>query len=211
MAYADWVIGGPFFVTCNCDWGCPCQFNSLPSHGNCTAVAGMQIEQGHFEGVKLDGLRWVGLFAWPGAIHEGHGQCLPIVDERAGEAQRKAILTILSGGETEPGATIFNVFAATYEKVHDPRFLPIQFEADVKNCTARFAVPGLVEANGEPIRNPVTGQPHRVSVSLPKGFEYHEAEYGNGIARAGGPIPMEWARGHGHMFRMHMTPHGPMA
>jgi hypothetical protein len=211
MAYADWVIRGPMVATCNCDWGCPCQFNSLPTHGNCTAAVGMRIEQGHFENIKLDGLSWIGLFTWPGAIHEGHGKCLPIVDERANEAQRKAILTILSGQETEPGATIFNVFASTYDKVYDPRFLPIQFEADVKNCTAHFSVPGLVEANGEPIRNPVTGDPHRVRVTLPKGFEYREAEYGNSITHASGPLPMEWARGHGHMFQMHMTPHGPMA
>jgi hypothetical protein len=210
MAYIDWNIRGPAVVTCNCDWGCPCQFNGRPSHGDCTAALGMQIEQGHFGDVKLDGLRWVALVSWPGAIHEGHGQCLPVVDERADEAQRNAILTILSGQETEPGATVFNVFASTYETVHEPRFAPIEFSANVKERTAHFEVPNLVEASGEPIHNPVSGEPHRVRVSIPEGFEYHQAEYGNSSARATDPMPMAWAQGHGHFFEMQMTPHGPV-
>ncbi|MDQ3970872.1 MAG: DUF1326 domain-containing protein, partial [Thermoproteota archaeon] len=24
-----------FLDACNCDWGCPCQFNANPTHGNC--------------------------------------------------------------------------------------------------------------------------------------------------------------------------------
>ncbi|HKJ08348.1 MAG TPA: DUF1326 domain-containing protein [Gammaproteobacteria bacterium] len=209
MAYADWEIRGPVAVTCNCDWGCPCQFNSRPTHGDCTAAIGMQVHSGHFDAVALDGLRWVALLAWPGAIHEGHGQCLPIVDERADEAQREALLTILSGLETEPGATVFNVFAATYDTVHQPRFAAIDFEADPQACTARIRVPGLVEATGRPIANPVTGEPHRVRVGLPRGFEYREAEYGSSTASASDPMPMAWTDRHAHMFEMHMTPYGP--
>lgn len=209
MAYTDWVLQGPFMVTCNCDWGCPCQFNSLPTYGNCDAVAAMQIESGHFGDVRLDGLRWAAMFSWPKAIHEGHGQCLPVVDEQADEAQREALLTILSGGESEPGATVFNVFASTMEKVHDPWFTRIEFEADVGGASGRIRVPELFEAQGEPIRNPMTGEVHRVQVALPEGFEYRQAEYGNGSARARGPMTMGWERGHSHFFRMNMTPHGP--
>src|ERR1041385_7713624 len=86
-------------------WGCPSQFNGLPTHGDCRAAVAMQIEKGHFGSVSLDGLKWVGLFAWPRAIHEGNGEALAIIDERATEEQRKALLTILSGNEQEPGAT----------------------------------------------------------------------------------------------------------
>lgn len=28
-----WLIKGPEIVTCTCDFGCPCQFNSLPTRG----------------------------------------------------------------------------------------------------------------------------------------------------------------------------------
>lgn len=209
MAYVDWSIEGPFMVTCSCDWGCPCQFNSRPTNDRCHAVSAMEIRQGHFGGVRLDGLRWAAMFSWPNAIHEGHGQCLPIVDERADDAQRQALLTILSGGESEPGATVFNVFASTMEKVHEPQFAAIEFEADVHAPRGHIRVPQLIEAHGEPILNPVTGAQHRVRVALPEGFEYHEAEYGNGNARTQGPLTMGWERGHSHFFDMRMTPYGP--
>jgi hypothetical protein len=35
-------------------YGCPCQFNALPTHGNCEAVAGMQIDQGYHGDTPLD-------------------------------------------------------------------------------------------------------------------------------------------------------------
>ena len=132
---------GPELSTCNCDWGCPCQFNARPTQGHCRAAVGMRIDRGHFGDVRLDGLHWVSLLAWPGAIHEGDGEVLAIVDERADERQRDAILTILAGEETEPGATIFNVLAATLATVHKPQFRPIEFEVDLARRTGRFAVP----------------------------------------------------------------------
>lgn len=209
MAYQDWNIRGPFVVACNCDWGCPCQFISRPTNGDCHAVIAMHIAEGHFGDVRLDGARFAAMLAWPGAIHEGHGQCLPILDEGTSEEQRAALLAILSGEETEPGATVFNVFAGTYETVHEPRIAPIEIEVDVPACTASVHVPGLIEVSEEPIRNPITGEPHRVQVTLPTGFEYRQAEYGNSRGKLQGVLAREWPQGHGHLFEMNMTPYGP--
>lgn len=212
MAHVDWSTKSRLLITCNCDWGCPCQFNARPTHGDCRAAIAGRIDEGHFGDVRLDGLTWVALFAWPGAIHEGNGEALVVIDGRADERQREALLTILSGQESEPGATVFNVFAQTFSTMHEPLFRPIEFEADVDARTGRFAVPGLVEALGEPIRNPLTGEPHRARVSLPDGFEYKEAEYASSTTRAGGgPIPLDWANCHAHFARVHMTPYGPVA
>jgi hypothetical protein len=36
-----WRIKGREFVNCNCSYGCPCQFNAPPTHGNCRAVGGL--------------------------------------------------------------------------------------------------------------------------------------------------------------------------
>ncbi len=30
-----WHLTGQVIVTCNCDWGCPCNFNALPTQGKC--------------------------------------------------------------------------------------------------------------------------------------------------------------------------------
>ena len=69
-----WEIKAKEFVNCNCAYGCPCQFNALPTHGNCEAAVAIEIEQGHYGDVKLDGLRIGGIYQWPGPIHEGRGK-----------------------------------------------------------------------------------------------------------------------------------------
>jgi hypothetical protein len=139
MIDTNWTIHGREFVNCNCSYGCPCQFNGLPTHGHCRAVAGMEIEQGHHGATKLDGLKFVAIFRWPGAIHEGKGEAAVVVDERATEVQREALLRIICGQDTKPGATIFNVFASTLEKLHDPIFAPIDFRVDGPSGAARCA------------------------------------------------------------------------
>lgn len=208
MAYVDWRIRGPEILNCNCAWGCPCQFNALPTQGNCRAAAAMHIDEGHFGDVRLDGVNWAVLFAWPGAIHEGGGEALAVVDERADEEQRRAILTIVSGGETEPGATIFNVFATVIDTMHAPRFLPITFSADIERRTGSVRIDGLVQTMVEPIRNPVTGAEHRARVILPDGFEYREAEYASGATSAQGPVPLSWTTGHAHLAILDLSTTG---
>src|SRR6202022_3534018 len=149
MADIKWMIKGREFVNCNCSYGCPCQFNGLPTHGHCQAVAGFEIEQGFHGSTKLDDLKFAGIFRWPGAIHEGKGEAAVIIDERATEAQRGVLLRILSGQDTEPGATVFNVSAPTLEKLHDPIFAPIEFQVDIAERKARLVVPGVTEGRGD--------------------------------------------------------------
>ena len=208
MAHVDWRIRGPEITNCNCSWGCPCQFNALPTYGDCRAVAGMHIEEGHFGDVDLSGLNWAAMFAWPEAIHLGRGEAFVVIDASSDAAQREALLTILSGQETEPGATIFNVFATTLEKMHEPAFLPIHFEADVDRRIGRIAIEGVVDTQVEPIRNPITGAEHRVRVSLPEGFEYKQAEYASGTTEANGPVGLSWSGRHSHLAYVDMCPTG---
>jgi hypothetical protein len=208
MAHVDWMIRAQEIATCNCDWGCPCQFNALPTRGNCRAVVGMRIDEGHFGDVRLDGLKAVAVFAWPGAIHEGRGEAMAVIDERASPEQREALLKILGGQETEPFATIFSVVAAMTETMHEPQFKPIEFEADPESRTGRLSVDGLVEATVEPIRNPVSGQAHRARVVLPHGFEYTEAEFASSTAKSTGPIENDWSGRHAHLCTLHLGPNG---
>lgn len=209
MARTEWSLRGPQLATCNCEWGCPCQFNALPSHGDCRAAVAMRIEAGHFGDLSLDGLCWAGLYAWPGAIHEGHGEAQPVLDERASPDQRAALLQILSGQNSEPGTTYFDVFASTIETVHDPLFLPIQFVSDLAAGTAKFTIPGLVEAAGEPIRNPFTGAPHLARVALASGIEFTEALFGSSTVKASGKIALDWVNRHAHMTTIDIGPSGP--
>ena len=208
MTETRWTIKGREFVHCNCAYGCPCQFNALPSHGHCQAVAAIEIEEGRHGDTDLGGLRFGMIVAWPGPIHEGGGEVVPIVDERGDEAQREALLRIMSGLDTVPGATFFQVFSTTYEKVHDPVFARIDFDLDVDARTARLDVPGWIEARGEPIRNPVSGEEHRARINLPDGFEYDTAEIGRGWAETQGPLRVSLADSHAQFAPLHITESG---
>ncbi len=210
MSYVDWTIKGRSFGNCNCSYGCPCQFNALPTHGNCEAAVGYQIDEGHFGDVKLDGLRAAGLYSWPGAVHEGKGTMQLIVDESASDEQRDALLTIMRGEETEPMTTMWSVYTAMCDTVLDSLSIPVDFEVDVDARTGRLSIPGVVETRGEPIKNPVTGAEHRVRIDMPHGFEYALAEIGSGTTKATGEIKLDYEASYGQFNNMHLSPTGPV-
>ncbi len=208
MTNTQWSIKGREFVHCNCAYGCPCQFNALPTHGDCRAVAIIKIDEGHHGDTRLDGLHCGMIVAWPGPIHEGHGEVVPLIDERASDAQRQALLRILSGQDTEPGATIFQVFSTTFENVHDPVFAPIQFTLDIDGRMASLDIPGWVKGRGEPLVNPVTGEQHRARINLPNGFEYDTCEVGRGFTETQGPLKLSLADSHAQFAKLHLTQSG---
>ena len=208
MTDVELTIKGREFIHCNCAYGCPCQFNALPTEGHCRAIGVVDIDEGHHGDTRLDGLRCGMIVSWPGAIHEGRGAVVPIIDERASDEQREALLRIMSGQDTEPGATFFQVFATTFETFHEPVFAPIDFEIDVERRSARVNIPGWMEARGEPIVNPVTGEEHHARINLPHGFEYDRCEVGRGWAETSGPLAVSLADSHAHFARLHMTGSG---
>lgn len=211
MAFVEWRMQGIQISHCNCNIGCPCQFNALPSHGHCRAYMFGQIDKGVFGKTKLDGLRFGGLFQWPGPIHMGNGVAMPIVDEKADKDQRAAIEAVLHGKETEPGSLITQVFSMMLSKALPTQFKAIDLKIDEKAGTASVKVPGIIEARAEPIKNPVTGAAHRAKVTLPTGFEYQEAEFitGNGKGKtAGGEIDLDFKGTHAHIARLNWSTHG---
>lgn len=208
MQAAEWTLEGREFIHCNCAYGCPCQFNALPTHGDCHAIGAIHVDSGRHGEVRLDGLNFGMVVRWPGAIHEGNGEVQPFVDERASPEQRQALLRIMTGEDTDPGATFFQVFATTYTTVHDPVFVPLEVDIDVPARRARVRVPGLVESRGEPIVNPVTGAEHRANIQLPQGFEYDVCEVGRGWTRTEAPVALSIEDTHAHFARLNMTGHG---
>jgi hypothetical protein len=204
----DWSIEAATFGSCNCDYGCPCQFELRPSHGHCQGFEVGSIERGHFDDVRLDGMRYAVIYAWPGAIFEGGGAMQVIIDERADERQRAALLTVLSGGETEEARTHWWVFHAMSSTVHEPLFRPIDVEIDIEARRARVAIPGVIEAIGRPIVSPATGDEHRVRIDIPHGIEFEIAEIGSATARATGAIRLELDDTYGQFNRLHHTGQG---
>ncbi len=205
MAMTQWMLRGPEIVTCNCDYGCPCQFNAPPKDNHCTAIGAMHITEGYYGNISLTDLRWATLAAWPGPIHLGNGAIQRIVDIRADEGQRLALLNIMTGKDSEPGTTFFDVFASMIETVHPPLFLPIEFEADMESCEGHFRVPGVVEARTCVIKNPITGSPHHAKITLRHGFEFTEAECASGDSSTSGLIELNAQDRHAHLAMLHIT------
>jgi hypothetical protein len=205
-----WEIQGRELINCNCSYGCPCQFNALPTHGSCQAMGAIAIDKGHYGNVKLDGTRIGVVFSWPGPIHEGKGKCQPVVDAAATPQQREALLKIMTGQDTEPFATMFAVFATTLEKAFDPIFTRIDFDVDVESRRGKVRAEGVFELEGQPIRNPVTGQEHRARIDLPHGFEYEVAEIGSASSRSHGNIKLELKDSYAQFAHLHLNNKGPV-
>jgi hypothetical protein len=207
MAYVDWMIKGTKMATCSCDYGCPCEFNALPTRTPCEGIEAMEIEEGYFGDLRLDGLRIAGTYRWPGPVHEGKGAYQVAIDKRASKEQVEALFKILGGEEQEP-TTGFNVYGSTIETEYDPIFEDIAFECDFEGRSARVAVPGLFEATLEPIKNPVTGKPHRSLIRLPEGFEFREAEMASADFTSPGPLAFEHRKRYGLVTRVAYGPYG---
>ena len=204
----QWMIRGVEYGNCNCNYGCPCQFNAPSTHGNCQGFACGHIEEGHHGDTRLDGLDWVMTFWWPGEIAEGNGRQQVIIHEHADDAQRQALGRILSGEDTVPGATIFFVLNSTMSEVLETLYAPIDLDIDVEGRTAHVSVPGVVESTGTPIIDPFSGEPSRARINLPNGFEYTVAEMGSGSSKLTGAIEMELTDSYGQFNILHMNQDG---
>src|SRR5215472_11699207 len=90
-----------------------------------------------------------------------NGTLQTIFDERATDEQRDALLQILSGKHAAEG-TLFHIFSLIVSKMLDPIFAPIEVAFDLDRRTARVSVPGVLETESKPIRNPVTRAEHRI-------------------------------------------------
>jgi hypothetical protein len=148
-----------------------------------------------------------GTYHWPGALHEGNGTLQAIIQEHADDQQRQALLTILSGQEQQEG-TFFQILSLIVSNMLEPKFLPIDFQFDLGGRTVHVAVPGVLETTSQPIRNPVTGDPHRIQVHMPEGFEYYEAEIASATTVGTGDIKFDLTDRHSSLARVEHTPAG---
>jgi hypothetical protein len=161
-----WRIEAYYLDSCNCDWGCPCQFNARPTHGKCEGIGGVHVIRGSYGKVKFDRLNMALIASWPGPIHEGHGRASFYVDDRADDEQFDAMSKIISG---DAGGNPFALYRSLTDSIQEPRRAKIKFES--KGLNSRIRICDLAESWLEPIRNPVTGEIHRAIIELPSGFE----------------------------------------
>lgn len=166
-----WFFDADYLQSCNCDYGCPCEFSAPPSPGFCEGLGVWRIDRGEFDGLKLDGTGLGFAAKWPGAIHEGNGTVVLFVDEKASPEQREALLEIGSG---QAGGLPFEILATTFTTLLEPQFVPFDFNLDGLKSSARLG--DSLQIALEPIKNPATGEPEQVTLNHGTGFIFKTAE-----------------------------------
>jgi hypothetical protein len=166
MADVKWAFTADYVETCNCNYGCPCNFSGFPTNNKCEALVGYHIRQGHYGNVSLDNLDCVYAVAWPNPIHEGNGTATLFITEKASPEQRDVLVEILTGRAGGEGP--FAIFGGTITAWNEPHFVPIEFA--FAGNDSRIAVPGYLDVALEGFTNPVTGDSNNLKIELENGF-----------------------------------------
>jgi hypothetical protein len=172
---ASWVMRGSVFGPCNCDWGCPCNFNAAPTYGHCDGVYLFSVREGRYGDVPLEGLH----FAWaahaPGPLHYGNVRALLLVDERASEGQRQALEQLWRSGSAGIPFDILNSVTATW---HETVYATFEVELAGNNTMAKIGGGRILELALSRVKNPVTDEEERLYLDKPTGFTSTRSELG---------------------------------
>ena len=205
----QWVVKSETYANCNCAMNCGCQFYLPSTHGYCLSAFIGSIVEGQFNDTPLAGLKWAGLYKWPGEISDGNGQRQIVIDERADQDQRSALETIISGQACEPFSNFFSVFASTCSEYCETLFLPIELDADLEARTARAEIPGILTSNASPKIDEFSGEPFHIALARPSGsFEFTYAEVGLGTTSVTGDLEMAFEDSWAHFCVHHFNQDG---
>jgi hypothetical protein len=166
-----WSLECDYMESCNCDFGCSCNFSGVPNFGRCETLIGYHIRKGSYGTVNLDNLEFIYAASWPRAIHQGGGTLRVYISDRAAQVQREAIADIAYGRAAGNGC--FSVFAATIRYQLDPEIAQIDMHVDGKRSS--FSIPGILTVELSPHIDPVSHNEHDVQVHLPNGFIWKTA------------------------------------
>ena len=156
-------VVGDVLIACNCDFGCPCNFNARPSKGFCQGGWIWTIQEGHADGVDVSGLGTAVFAKWPGAIHEGGGRATCYLDGRATPPQEAALTRMLRGELGGP----WGLFIKTYDLA-----APViaSFQIRHSRYESRATIGEIAELELQTITNPVTKADVHPEVVLPEGL-----------------------------------------
>ncbi|CAN5626567.1 DUF1326 domain-containing protein [soil metagenome] len=171
-----WRLKGVGFEFCNCQPGCTCNFSGFPtsSDGSCKAAVANSIEEGHCGDIDLSGIDAVAILDWPSAIHDGGGKAVFVVPEEVTEEQLGALAQIFTG---QLGGMPWEILGTTFEIAGVVR-APVNITHN--GIDSGFSIPGVGEAKGTALRNPVTGEAHGVAIVLDEGFIWKKGDCGQG-------------------------------
>lgn len=165
----NWYMKGEWFDACNCSVPCPCTFAQAPTSGHCEGVLVYHVREGRFGDVVLDGLNLVTLGAFDGNVWEdGTKVTIGIVlDARADEPQRDALLTIFGGHAGGWPA----LFARNVGEVRGVEVAPIEVQIASNLTSWHVHVEDKLSARAEALSGPTSLRGQRTQTINPPGAE----------------------------------------
>jgi hypothetical protein len=171
-----WYLKGRGYEFCNCQPGCTCNFSGFPTSpdGSCKAAVGTHIVEGKCGDVELNDIKAVAIFNWPKAIHDGNGKTVFVVPPAVTDEQLNCMAQIFTG---QLGGLPWSILGTTYSVVG-----VVRAEVDITDdgINSGFTIPGVGEAKGHSLKNPVTGEDHSVAIDLGTGFIWKRGDCGQG-------------------------------
>lgn len=164
-----WEFEADYFTACNCDWGCPCNFNARPNEGRCMGVSAWSIRSGRFGSTGLDGTRFAVYYKFPGPIEQGRGTACAYIDRGATPPQREALEAIATG---KVGGGIMSLFGSELVT----RWLPTKLVAiafALNDGRGQVEIAGFGGAESELLSYP-DGTVIRPMLDLPHGIEFRQ-------------------------------------
>ena len=137
-----WWARGLLFENCTCQVICPghIHFSQLCTHERCKGYWALRIDAGAFGEIDLAGVKALVVFDSPRHMIDGGWTERVLVDAGATEAQRQAILLILTGGAGGPWELLARFVSTRLEA----RVAPIVIEDAPE--TKRATIRGLLDA-----------------------------------------------------------------
>ena len=133
----DFELRGISFTECACTaYACPCRSNGHPTHGGCDAADFVNIRQGHYGKVKMDGFKAVVIGDLidkdPSKVHG-----VVYFDDKTTPDQREAFKQMVGF-----------MFAWNPPKLEAEKVVPIDFQISSDRKTYTLKVPGILEEKG---------------------------------------------------------------
>jgi hypothetical protein len=169
-----WSMKGSILGDCNCDWGCPCNFDVAPTDGHCDGVYIWVVDDGRYGDVDLAGAKFAMAASAPGPIHEGNLTSALMFDEAATAQQRDALQALWSGDAGLP----FDILVSVTGTWLDPIDAPFEIELAGMNSKARIGGGEVYEVAFSRVKNPVTGEEEELYLDKPTGFTSRRSELG---------------------------------
>jgi hypothetical protein len=169
-------LKGKGYEFCNCQPGCTCNFSGFPTSkdGSCKAAVATHITEGHCGDVDLSGIKALAIIDWPKAIHDGGGKAVFVVPPAVSDDQLNCMAQIFTG---QLGGLPWSILGTTFEVAGVVR---AEVELTDDGMNSGFRVPGVGEAQGQKLKNPVTGEDHMAAIVLETGFIWQRGDCGQG-------------------------------